>query len=134
MSSLLFLIKRIWTSPNTLLGLAIGFLSVPFGGKVQRRRGCIEFYGGFVRILLEKMPTGSGALALTLGHTILGQTEAALDVTRDHEHVHVRQYEMWGPFFIPAYFAASLLAWLKGEDMYRDNVFEKEAFGETEIR
>ena len=70
-------------------------------------------------------------MAMTLGHTILGQTEAALDITRDHEHVHVRQYERWGPFFIPAYFAASFYAWFNGGDMYRDNAFEKQAYDEA---
>ena len=35
---------------------------------------------------------------MTLGHTILGQTDAALDISREHELVHVRQYERWGLF------------------------------------
>ncbi len=65
---------------------------------------------------------------MTLGHAIWGQSEEALDISRDHEHVHVRQYEKWGPVFIPAYFIASLVAWLRGLDPYRDNVFEVEAY------
>ena len=36
-------------------------------------------------------------MALTLAYTILGQTDAALDISRDHEMVHVRQFERWGP-------------------------------------
>lgn len=83
--------------------------------------------------LLQKMPTGSGALAMTLGHTILGQTEDALAITRDHEHVHVRQYEVWGPLFVPAYFLASAIAWMQGRDSYRGNAFEVEAYDKTEI-
>lgn len=72
-------------------------------------------------------------MAMTLGHTILGQTQAALDISRAHEHVHVRQYEKFGPFFIPAYFAASFYAWVNRKDAYRDNIFEVEAFDKEPI-
>jgi hypothetical protein len=44
-------------------------------------------------------------VAITLGHVVLATTESALKKTRSHERVHVRQYERWGPFFIPAYLA-----------------------------
>jgi hypothetical protein len=50
-----------------------------------------------------------GALAITFGHVVLARDEAALTLTRMHERVHVRQYERWGPAFIPAYVLAS--AW-----------------------
>lgn len=132
MNVLYIFVKRIWTFPNTFLGLTLGLIGVAFGGKIQIERGCIEFYGGLVKWLLQRAPTGSGALAMTLGHSILGQTQDALAITRDHEHVHVRQYERWGPLFIPAYFLASFLAWRRGGDYYRDNVFEKEAFEKTD--
>ena len=72
-------------------------------------------------------------MAMTLGHCILGQSQAALEITRRHEHIHVRQYERWGPLFIPAYFVASLSALLKGKDAYRDNVFEVEAYEKESI-
>jgi hypothetical protein len=74
------------------------------------------------------MPTGSGALAMTLGHTILGQTPKSLDIARDHEHIHVRQYERWGPLFIPAYLICSGILWTRRKDPYRDNPFEIEAY------
>ena len=48
-------------------------------------------------------------MALTLGHTILGQTDAALDIRRQHERVHVRQFERWGPLMGPAYLGCSLV-------------------------
>ena len=123
----------IWTFPNTMLGLMIGCLGLCTGGKVQRVNGCWEFHGGIVKNLLQLAPTGNGAMAMTLGHTILGQTRAALDISRAHEHVHVRQYEKLGPFFIPAYFAASFYAWITKRDPYRDNIFEIEAFNEEPI-
>ena len=72
-------------------------------------------------------------MAMTLGHTILGQSQAALDVSRAHEHVHVKQYERLGPFFIPAYLAASVWAWIRRKDPYRDNIFEVEAYRKQPI-
>jgi hypothetical protein len=65
---------------------------------------------------------------MTLGHVVLGRTASALDVSREHELVHVRQYERWGPLFIPAYLLCSALIWFRGGDAYRDNPFEREAY------
>jgi hypothetical protein len=70
-------------------------------------------------------------MAMTLGHTVIGRTTAALDLSRRHELVHVRQYERWGPLFIPAYLICSLWLRLAGRDAYRDNPFEVEAFREA---
>ena len=33
-----------------------------------------------------------------------------------------------GPFFLPAYFVSSYLAWRRGEHFYLDNRFEREAY------
>jgi hypothetical protein len=63
-----------------------------------------------------------------LGHVVLGLNEAALDLAQPHELVHVRQYERWGPLFIPAYFGCWFALWLAGKDGYRDNPFEREAY------
>ncbi len=81
----------------------------------------VEFYGGGVKWLLQQFFWGRGAMALTLGHTVLGQTDAALDIAREHELVHVRQYERWGPFMGPAYLGCSLVLWLMRRRPYRDN-------------
>jgi hypothetical protein len=50
---------------------------------------------------------------------------------RAHEQVHVRQYERWGPLFVPAYLLSSLVELLRGRRPYRDNWFEREAYGKT---
>ena len=125
---------RIWAGPNTLLGIAVGTLGIATGGKGQLKRGCFEFYGGGLSWLLKKAPIGGGAMALTLGHTIIGQTAEALDAARDHEHVHVQQYQRWGPLFLPAYFLCSGWMILCRRDPYRENPFEVEAYSKTEIR
>ncbi len=118
----------LWASPNSLIGLLIGSVGLCFGGKVQRRGYTLEFYDGGTKWFLHRLPGGQFTLAMTLGHTILGQTAAALDISRSHEAVHVAQYERWGPFFLPAYCLGSIYAWLRGGDPYRDNLFEREAY------
>jgi hypothetical protein len=101
------------------------------GGGVQRRGRVLEFHSGAVRWLLARAPIIGGASAMTLGHVVLGRTAADLDWTREHELVHVRQYERWGPFFIPAYLCCSAYLWLVGRDSYLDNPFEREAYDEV---
>lgn len=41
-----------------------------------------------------------------------------------HELVHVRQFERWGPLFVPAYAIASIVARARGGRAYADNRFE----------
>ncbi len=128
MARALFFLGVVWALPNTLLGLLIGAAGLYAGGRVQIRGRAIEFYDGGIKWFLHRLPHGQFTLALTLGHTILGQTAAALDISRAHETVHVRQYERWGPFFLPAYVLASLYMGLTGRRLYRDNPFEREAY------
>jgi hypothetical protein len=91
--------------------------------------GCLEFHGGLVtRLLKSQLTGGRGILAMTLGHTIIGQDPEGLRLAREHEQVHVRQYERWGPFFIPVYLGCSFLLWFQKKDVYRDNPFEVEAY------
>ena len=64
---------------------------------------------------------------MTLGHAIIGCDARCLDACRDHEQAHVRQVELWGPAFIPAYLAATAWAWARGRHYYLDNWFEVDA-------
>jgi hypothetical protein len=114
-----------WAGPTTSLGLVAGLLTLLSRGRVQRRRGALEFHGGFARWLLEHTPIN--ASAMTLGHVIIGRDAPSLDLARNHEHVHVRQVERWGPLFIPAYLASSAWEWARGRHYYYDNWFERDA-------
>lgn len=120
----------LWAAPYTLLGLIIGGLGLLTGGRVQVRQGAVEFYEGGVKWFVRHLPPGPATLAFTLGHTVLAQTAAALDISRSHERVHVRQFERWGLLMGPAYLGCSLVLWLRGRDAYRDNPFEREAFAD----
>ena len=121
----------LWALPTT----SVGLLFVPFA-LVSRRGGArvvdgvLEVHGGGVAFFLRRCTLlRGGASAMTLGHVVLGRDERLLQLTRDHERVHVRQCERWGPLFIPAYLLASVLVKLRGGRPYEDNPFEREAYG-----
>ena len=125
---IIWILAILWALPYTLLGLTVGLVGVCTGGHARVRGPVIEFYGGGVKWFLTRLPGGQFTLAITFGHTILGQTDAALDISREHEMVHVRQYERWGPLMGPAYLTCTLVLWLTGRRPYRDNPFEREAY------
>jgi hypothetical protein len=89
----------------------------------------IEAHGPLLAWGLRRMvPLPGGAAAITFGHVVLATSAEALEHARAHERVHVRQYERWGPFFIPAYLAASVSMLLCGRHAYYDNHFERAAY------
>ncbi len=116
-------LRYAWAAPTTLVGLLAGALTLCSGGRVQRRSGALEFHGGFSTWLAGRRRFS----AMTLGHVIIGRDADSLDFCREHEQAHVRQVERWGALFIPAYLAASLLAWYRGGHYYFDNWFERDA-------
>ena len=117
----------VWAAPATVLGLLLALLALR-GGRVAVRDGVLEAHGPLVRWALTHLTIiRGGVAAITFGHVVLGRDSDALEWSRTHERVHVAQYERWGPFFLPAYVAASLWAFLRGGDFYLDNVFERAA-------
>lgn len=117
----------LWASPNTLIGLVIGATALCTGGRLRTARGVAEICGGLPGRVLQRLPHPWRFAAFTLGHVVIGTCEQDLDAVRAHEHVHVRQYERWGPLFLPAYALSSLLQALRGRRAYLDNRFEREA-------
>src|SRR5271157_890427 len=63
------LARYTWAAPTTLVGLVAGTLTLATGGRVQHRRGALEFHGGFARWFANRI----GFDAMTLGHVILGR-------------------------------------------------------------
>ena len=123
------IILYLWVLPTTCAGL----LFLPFvrltGGGYQIIDGVLELYGGMVELFLCRFTLlKGGATAMTLGHVVLGRDRAALQWSRAHERVHVRQCERWGPLFLPAYGIASVFALIRGQRAYLDNSFEREAY------
>ena len=122
------LFRYLWAIPYTLLGLLLGGVAVLLGGTARRHHGVIEIYGGRAGAAVARLPRLFGFSAMTLGHVILAVDRSALAQLRRHEHVHVRQYERWGPLFLPAYLLSSLLQLLRGRNPYRENHFERQAY------
>ena len=121
----------LWALPTTLLGL----LFVPpalFAGGMRWVDGVLEIHGGLADVFLRRCTLlRGGASAMTLGHIVIARNRHLLEITRDHERVHVRQCERWGPLFVPAYVLASIAMWLLGRRPYEDNPFEREAYGKA---
>lgn len=120
----------LWVLPGSLVGLVLAPLALlGKGGGVQLVDGVLEAYGGYLPKLLQRPFWASGPIAaITLGHVVLGCDAATMNRTRKHERVHVRQYERWGPLFIPAYLMASVWIGWRGGNAYLDNPFEVEAY------
>ena len=111
------LLHYLWAAPWSLLGAA---LSASFRRRVVVRGVLLAEGAAWPRRL------GWNYRAITFGHTVLSVDE--LDPhTFEHELVHVRQYERWGPLFVPVYVLASVVAWFRGRHHYRDNPFEVSA-------
>ncbi len=120
-----------WASPNTLLGMIAGGAMLCFGARARRVQGCVEFSGGLAGSFIKSPAIACPYRAVTLGHVILATDATSLDCAREHEQVHVRQYERWGPFFLPAYLVSSVWQLLCGRRCYRDNYFERQAFDQS---
>jgi hypothetical protein len=126
-SSIAALLRLLWVAPNSLLGVLVALPVLWRGGFAKAIDGTIEVSRHDGRV-----PAGSRwhrlpFVAITLGHVVVGVSDEALERLRTHEQAHVRQYERWGPFFLPAYGLASLVALVRGGRAYVDNVFEVEA-------
>ena len=122
--------RYLWAGPTTLVGLVLAFALLR-RGRVAVIDGVVEAHGPLLdRALAWCTPLARGADAITLGHVVLGRDARALEMTRAHERVHVRQYEAWGPLFIPAYLFAGMSALIRGGHPYFDNSFEQEANGQ----
>ncbi len=117
-----------WPLPWTLLGLTAAVAVRLLGGQWRRTAGAVEAYGGALASVCRRLPPACQFDAITLGHVIIGVDAPTLDAARDHEHVHLRQYERWGVLFVPVYLGASAWLWLRGGHPYRDNPFEREAY------
>ena len=124
------LLAYLWAFPTTALGLLFLPSALRSGG-AHFVDGVLELHGRMISFFLRRCTLlEGGASAMTLGHVVIARDEHLLEETRAHERVHVRQCERWGPLFIPAYLAASLVLWLVGRRAYEDNPFEREAYGD----
>ena len=95
-----------WTLPNTVIGMLLGLLTfqVPRtapGALVFDRRPRGVSAPPLSRIVFRRFT------AITFGHVILGRAPVDPALLR-HELAHVRQYDRWGPLYMPVYGALYL--------------------------
>jgi hypothetical protein len=119
--------RYLWAFPNTAIGLLFAAIVLLTRGRAQVVDGVLEVYGGAADSALASLPIGGGAAAITFGHVVLARDRTLLCLTRRHERVHVRQYERWGPLFMPAYLLAGAWAFATGAGAYEGNYFERDA-------
>ena len=121
-------LRYLWAAPASSVGLLLAVVGTAAGGRVSLHTGVIEAEGRLLAWGLTHLTLLRGGVsAITFGHVVLGRDAATLAWTRAHERVHVRQYERWGPLFIPLYAADSIWAAVRGRNAYLDNRFEREA-------
>jgi hypothetical protein len=120
-------LRYAWAFPNTAIGLVLASIVLLTRGRTHVVAGVVEVYGGISPYVLERLPIAGGAAAITFGHVVIARDRASLAITRRHERVHVRQCEVWGPLFIPAYLLAALWGFVTGAGAYEGNYFEREA-------
>lgn len=118
------LLGYLWALPVTLLGVGLALLAWSTGGAVGVHEGIIEATGGLVAWCLRGGRWHQGGAAMALGHVILARDADALAHSRTHELVHVRQFERWGVFLLPAYWLVAAWLWARGLDPYLDHPFE----------
>ena len=120
--------KYLWVAPCTAVGVVLGAPLLCAGASVRLQAGVLEIAfsgkGRGVAGLLDRLPF----TAITFGHVVLAATHNEHARLRDHERVHVRQYEIWGPLFFLLYPASSFFQVLRGRHAYRDNYFEIQAY------
>lgn len=127
-SRALRVLRYVWASPYSLLGLLLSLPAFLFGATARVNAGTLEVAGGRFGSWLSRFPRAFRFSAVTLGHVILSESHAVLASVSAHERVHVRQYERWGILFGPLYCAASLLQLALGRSPHFSNRFEREAY------
>lgn len=113
----------LWALPTTAIGGLIALLS--FSKPYRIQAGAVLCVSGTWFDLILR---GLHVAAITVGGVIFTREKVSpFGTLIRHELVHFAQAKRWGPFFIPAYYGASLWVWLRGKHPYADNPFEVEA-------
>ena len=121
-------LRYVWASPYSLVGLLFSVPALLLGAEARVNAGTLEVAGGRFGLWLARFPRLLRFSAVTIGHVVLGQSHELLASVRAHERVHVRQYEHWGPLFVPLYCGASMVQLLLGHNPRYANRFEREAY------
>ncbi len=116
----------LWASPASACGLILALPLLLLGGKIKQETGVLEVCAP------PCFATWHHRFgAITFGHVVIARDAEHMCSLRAHERVHVRQYARWGILFFPLYLGSSCWQLLNGRRFYRDNCFEREAYGDA---
>lgn len=117
----------LWALPASACGLILALPLLALGGRAAWVEGVCE-------VCAPRCCASWGRHfgAITFGHVVIARNAEQMLVLRAHERVHVRQYARWGILFFPLYVGSSCWQLLRGRRFYRDNYFEREAYGDKQ--
>ena len=116
--------KYIWASPASAIGVFAACFASLVGAEIKSVAGVLEVSLAPRGTLLCKAVVCLPFAAITFGHIVIARSAQEQAALRQHERVHVAQYELWGPIFLVAYPLESLFQLLSGRHPYQDNRFE----------
>lgn len=116
----------LWAFPASACGAILAMTLLLLGGRVAWVDGVCEVCAPNY---LGRSSCRFGAM--TFGHVVIARDAVQMAALRAHERVHVRQYARWGILFFPLYLGSSCWQLLRGRRFYRDNCFEREAYGDA---
>lgn len=117
-------LKYIWAAPASAIGVCAAGIASLVGAQAKPVSGVLEVSLAPRSTVLCKAVARLPFAAITLGHVVIACSAQEQTVHRQHERVHVAQYELWGPLFLVAYPLESLFQWFRGRRPYLDNRFE----------
>ncbi len=121
-------VRYVWALPMTLIGLLLALPLRLLGAR------CVWYCGVCEVSAPARWRCARWRFAaITVGHVVIAADASQMARLRVHERVHVRQYERWGLMFWPLYLGSSCWQWLRGRRFYRDNYFEREAYGDLPL-
>ena len=121
------LLKYLWASPCSAVGLVLAGIPCLLGARGRVRGGVLEVAFADPTHALARGLLKLPYAGITFGHVVLAPTHQLQEALRAHERAHVAQYERWGPVFLVAYPLSSLVQVLRGRRGYADNHFEVQA-------
>jgi len=117
-------LKKVWNSPNTLVGVLTMSL---MGGTKKFKRRKDGHYESEVGTVFDTLMRKNHLAAITLGERVLYVAGAYNKERALHEEAHIEQGRKFGPLFFPAYGLKSIISKVKYKNWYKDNNFEKQA-------
>lgn len=118
------LCKKLWNFPNTIIGVTIGVIGLPFGGSGPTiGNNAIQFPDNPSMVLGD----------ITLGNSILYNEEMGPNkddpnnfgyTYGDHEHQHTFQGETLGPLYLPANLIGGVISLFTTGNWHDNNFME----------